>query len=169
MTASSTDRGATVVEFAVFVPIFIIIFVAAFDLGRLVYTYQIVTGVAREAANLVSRGATEMEAIAASEAADGMLDLGGETGGIIISRIQRRDVADGTPWVFTQTSSGGLPGLASRVGTENGPAAVPSVEELPPGITLYAVEVEHEFVPVLDGTAVGLQFYPATAYDVAFF
>jgi len=168
MKRLSGVRAVAFAEFAVILPVFLVVLLGAVDVGRMIFAQQVVANLSREAANLVSRGASEAEAIAATEAADDPLDIA-SAGGIIMSTIRRRSSTDGRPWIIEQVASGGLPGLASRLGRPGGPAAVPRVQELPKGLTLRAVEIVHEFAPVLDGSGVGLRIYPSTIYDVAFF
>jgi TadE-like protein len=48
----SAGRGQALVEFALVFPIFILILVAVFDVGRLVFTYNSLTNAAREGARL---------------------------------------------------------------------------------------------------------------------
>ena len=168
MKTAANERAAMMVELAAFLPLFLIIFVATFDLGRLVYASQIVTNLAREAASLASRGASDFEVVTATEASDGMLDVSGPDGGIIISTIRRHSSGDGTPWVVAQAVTGALPGLSSRVGSINGAAAVPNLSELPEGVTLRSVEVEHKFTPVFECRPLGLGLSPPTVHHVAF-
>jgi len=48
----SARRGQALVEFALVFPIFILILVAVFDVGRLIFTYNSLTNAAREGARL---------------------------------------------------------------------------------------------------------------------
>lgn len=162
------DRAVAFAEFAILLPIFLIVFVGIVDVGRMVYFQQVVTNLCREAANIVSRGASPGEAFAATAAADDPLDVSSH-GRVIISTIRRRSPTRARAWVFEQVASGGLDGVTSRVGVPGGPAAVPNLRRLPVGLTLRAVEVVHTFEPLLDGRGLGLSIYPSTVYDVAFF
>jgi hypothetical protein len=168
MKRSWHERGVAFGEFAILLPIFLVVLAGALDLGRMIYFQQVVTNLSREAANIVSRGGSDAEAFAATEVADDPLDVTSH-GRIIISRISRKSSTDGRPWIFEQVASGGLAGLTSRVGSPGGPAAVPGIDELPQGLTLRAVEVIHTFEPVLNGRGLGLSIYPSTLYDVAYF
>ena len=168
MKQSSHERGVAFGEFAILLPIFLVVLAGAVDVGRMIYFQQVVTNLSREAANIVSRGGSDAAAFAATEAADDPLDVTSDGGGII-SRISRKSSTDGRPWVVEQVASGGLAGLTSRVGSPGGPAAVPDIDELPQGLTLRAVEVIHTFEPVLNGRGLGLSIYPSTVYDVAYF
>jgi len=162
------ERAVAFGEFAILVPIFLVVFVGAVDVGRVIYFQQVVTNLSREAANIVSRGGSNSEAFAATEAADDPLDVTSD-GGIIISTISRKSSTDGRPWVMEQASSGGLEGFTSRVGTIGGPASVPDIDELPEGLTLRAVEIIHAFEPLLNGRGLALNIYPSTVYDVSYF
>src|SRR5262249_20430820 len=131
------------------------------------YAHQLVVSLCREAASLASRGSTDAQTIAATEAAEAPLHL--ETAGrAIITTIRRRSTTDGAPWVVTQTAIGALTTLASRVGAPGGPATVPGVTDVPPGVTIRAVEIAHSFRPVMVPPSFGI-FYPDHVYDVAYF
>ena len=141
---------------------------ASVDLGRLVYQHQILTDLTREAANLVSRGATFEVAFTVTGLSAQIFDIDTQ-GGIIISHITGRDASDDTPWVVEQRSQGGLSTLESRVGQLNAAANVPGIKSLSPGVTITAVEIMHQFEPVFAFAAMGLNFYPEALYDAAFF
>jgi Flp pilus assembly protein TadG len=160
-------RGVGLLELLVVLPLFLLCVFASVDTGRLIYCHQLVVSLCREAASLVSRGSTDAQTIAATQAAEAPLHL--ETAGrAIITTIRRRSTTDGAPWVITQTATGGLTTLASRVGSPGGPAAIPGISELAPGITVRAVEIAHRFRPVLIPGTFGI-FYPDMVYDVAYF
>lgn len=81
MTRSGTDaRGQSMVEFALILPVFVLILVGVFDLGRAVYAYNTINNAAREAARLAIVDQTiahiKAEAIGASVALDlGLADI----------------------------------------------------------------------------------------------
>lgn len=54
-----TDRGQTLVEFALVVPLFILLLVGLFDIGRAVYTHSTLNNAAREAGRLAIVDQTE--------------------------------------------------------------------------------------------------------------
>jgi Flp pilus assembly protein TadG len=161
------DAGAVMAELGILLPVFMIIMLASIDLGRLVYTNQIMTDLTREAAMLVSRGAQAEAAFAATFRADAPLDIEA-TGGIIISRVRRKAPDDASPWVFAQEAAGGL-SATSRVGVTGGPASIPNVESIPPGVTVMAVEILHPFDPVFSLQGLGVDIYPEVVYEAAYF
>jgi hypothetical protein len=55
------------------------------------------------------------------------------------------------------------------VGLVNGPAHVPNVDALEPGVTVMAVELVHGFEPLFPIDAFGLDFFPEVLYEAAFF
>jgi hypothetical protein len=123
----------------------------------------------REAANLVSRGATIEAAVAAvTVSKNGPVDVE-DNGLIIISTLQRHSPGDAKPWVVDQYRTGAVAGGASRVGRVNSHASVPNLETLEPGVTVMAVEVMHAFEPLFPIGAFGLNFFPEVVYEAAFF
>jgi Flp pilus assembly protein TadG len=168
MKLASQERAVAFSEFAILLPILLVVFVAIVDIGRIVYFQQVVTNLSREAANIVSRGASTAEAFASIETADAPLDVT-SAGRVIISTIRRRSPTRARAWVVEQVASGALHDVTSRVGVLGGPAAIPNLRQLPAGMTLRAVEVVHVFEPLLNGRGLGLDIYPSTVYDVAFF
>jgi hypothetical protein len=168
-SARAGQRGVAVGELAIVLPLLLVVLLGIIDLGRLVSGYQTMNDLSREAANLVSRGASIDSAIAAlSASTTGPVDVIG-SGAIIISTLGRRSADDPTPWVIDQYRHGSIPSSASRVGSLNGPARVPNVDELEAGVTVMAVEVVHGFVPLFPIDAFGLDLYPEVLYEAAFF
>lgn len=49
---SDRTRGQTLVEFALIVPLFVLVLVGIFDLGRAIYAYSTISNASREAARL---------------------------------------------------------------------------------------------------------------------
>jgi hypothetical protein len=154
-------------ELGVLLPVLLVMLLAIFDLGRLVYTNQIMTDLTREAAMMVSRGATSVAAFDATFRADEPLDVQA-TGGIIISRVRRKDADDAQPWVFTQERAGALT-ASSRIGEPGGPAEIPNVEQILPGITIMVVEILHPFDPIFTLQGLGVDIYPEMVYEAAYF
>jgi hypothetical protein len=156
-------------ELAVILPVVLAVLLGIIDLGRLVTVHQALNDLSREAANLVSRGASIASAVAAVRAADdGPVDVEAN-GVVIISTLQRRSAGDSTPWVVDQFRTGAVAGATSRVGRVGGPAQVPNVESLEPGVTIMAVELAHTFAPLFPVDAFGLDVYPEVIYEAAFF
>jgi Flp pilus assembly protein TadG len=165
--SADRQRGVAMSEFALALPIVLILIMATVDFGRYVYNMQIVNDLAREAGMLVSRGATYNQTFNATFNADGPLDVQNQ-GWIIISRIRRHTVADARPWIFDQESAGAVTG-ASHLGNEGGPARIPDITQLEPGVTMMAVEVSHRFVPLFPVEPLGLDVYQDNVYNAAIF
>ena len=165
----SGERGVALGELAIILPLLLVVLLSIVDLGRLVSGYQTLNDLSREAANLVSRGASMDSAVAAIGISNnGPVDVVGH-GAIIISTLTRRSAGDPTPWVVDQFRSGSISGSASRVGSEGGPARMPNVDELETGVTVMAVELVHGFEPLFPIDALGLDIYPEVLYEAAFF
>jgi len=62
-TRKSASPGQSLVEFAILIPVFILIVVVIFDLGRAVYYYSTIYNAAREGARngIITRNTTSME------------------------------------------------------------------------------------------------------------
>ena len=161
-----SERGVAFTEFALIFPLFLVIFVSSIDVGRLIYIRQVVANLSREGASLASRGSTDAQAITAIESADDPLDLK-KYGKVIVSTVQRKSAADGTPWIFTQSSDGTF-AFNSRVGTVGTKATLPGVASLATGITVKTVEVATPFKAVMSSTGFGV-VYPTFVYEVSYF
>ena len=163
------QRGVAMAELAVILPLVLVVLLGIIDIGRLIKTHQALNDLGREAANLVSRGASIEAAVAAvTVAKNGPVDVK-DNGLIIISTLQRHSAGDARPWVMDQYRTGVVAGGASRVGKVNGVASVPNVEVLEPGVTVMAVEVVHAFEPLFPIQAFGLDIFPEVVYEAAFF
>lgn len=160
------ERGTALSETVVLLPLLLLLVIVCVDFGRMVYTSQVLIDLTREAANLVSRGSTTTETFTAILSTSREYDIVGK-GGMIISQVERRSATDPTPWVMSQDRRGSLGG--SRVGSVNGPAKVPNVKQLEVGITVFAVEVEYPFTPIFKTGWLGLNPYPTSIYDAAYF
>jgi hypothetical protein len=162
------QKGAVLAELGIFMPLLLIVMLATVDLGRLVYTNQTLADLSREAAMLVSRGGSSSAAFQATFMADDPFDLESD-GGIIISRVRRRSTDDAQPWVFSQDRAGSFTAQSSHVGEPGGPADIPEITTLAPGVSITTVEVVLPFEPVFGLEGLGLDFYPAVVYDAAYF
>lgn len=163
------QRGVALSEFAISLPMLLVVVLATVDFGRYIYANQVANDLAREAGMLVSRGATYDQAFTATFNADGPLDVQNE-GNIVISRIRRHTTTDANPWIIDQQTAGALTDNLSRIGTVGGPADLPEIDNLGMGITLMAVEINHSFEPLfLPASAFGVNIYPEDLYNVAIF
>jgi Flp pilus assembly protein TadG len=167
-SARRRQKGVAFLEFALIVPFLAYLMLAGIDVGRLLTLRQQMTDLSREAANLVSRGSSADDAFATTQHAGGPFAQAAQ-GKIIVSRISRRSANDATPIVAEQETSGTLPSASSRVGTTGGPATLPGVTALDPGVMLTSVELIHSFQPLFPLTPVGRVVFPSQVYDVAVF
>lgn len=86
-------RGQALVEFSLVFPIFLLIFIALFDVGRAVFTYNSLTNAAREGARLAIVNQDEATIIDRAKAQVAMAEL--NVPNVTIEFYQEN--ADGTP------------------------------------------------------------------------
>ncbi|RMF22657.1 MAG: pilus assembly protein [Deltaproteobacteria bacterium] len=163
-----SQRGTGLTELILVLPILLFTIMASVDLGRLVYAYQGVNDLTREAGNLVSRGTDPNTAYAAMLNAEDALDLANE-GGLIISRVRRRSTTSSTPWVVEQYRYGALGNAPSKVGSLGSAATIPKITSLAAGETITAVEVIHNFHPVFNLAGFGSAVFPNQIHEASFF
>lgn len=160
--------GLAIVEFAMVLPIVLVLMFAVVDFGRAVLTRQVLINLSREAANLSSRGTALGDTLAAVQTSAAPLDL--QARGFVILTEVFRDT-NGNLRIIQQLAAGSEPG-ASRVGTGVGnPAVLPSTTPAIPraGQSLFVAEVFYRSAPItpvgdLLDIALGERFY-----DIAFF
>ena len=155
-------------ELAVLLPALLIVILGTVDFGRLIHAHQILSDLTREAGSLVSRGSSGAQAFAATLTADAPLDLSTH-GGVIVSRVRKRDQNDSQPWVFEQEVHGALGEPTSKIGRRGGPATIPGIDRLDEGVTIVCIEMFHRFEPLFAIADFGLDMYPEVLYDAAFF
>ncbi|HKW15341.1 MAG TPA: TadE/TadG family type IV pilus assembly protein [Candidatus Krumholzibacteria bacterium] len=138
-----SNRGTAIVEFAIALPLLILMLLGLVDLCVLLDAKMRLICLSREAANVLSRGADFQSTFTAVENADTGLDLNGANGCIILTRIALDP--KGRPIIIAQQTVGGL-SHASAVGTlppnaPSAPAAVPNGRTIPPNMSLVIAEV----------------------------
>ena len=69
------SRGQSLVEFALVFPIFLLVFVALFDLGRAVFAYNTLTNAAREGARLAIVNQTSASIISRAKSQTAIVEL----------------------------------------------------------------------------------------------
>ncbi|MDP9142415.1 MAG: pilus assembly protein [Pseudomonadota bacterium] len=168
MSRRGRSRGLAVVEFAMVLPILLVVLFGIIDLGRMILTYQVLINVSREAANLAARGTPLVDAITAVSLSAPPLDLAAD-GYVVITEVVR-DV-NGRATIKAQQGSGGAPS-PSRIGNGIGSVPVlPATNPLVPpnGGTMYVAEVFYESAPITPvGALIGITLSDIY-YDVAFF
>ena len=145
------DRGNVVVEFALALPVLLMMLLASAELGRFVMLNQKVDRVAVTMSDLVARAETisesELDDIfdAAAHVAE-PFDLGNR-GRVIISSVINADGNGAT--VAWQRTGGGSFITPSEVGVEDGAADLPGDFAVREGETAIVSEVFFDFEPFL--------------------
>jgi hypothetical protein len=113
-------RGTALIEFALGLPILIILLLVTVDFGRLIQARLIISNVSREGGSLASRQTTVDTSLATVLKESGKpLDLIGRDGKIIITRVKAGlSAAEPNPTIATQLSRGAL-GRSSSIATGN--------------------------------------------------
>ena len=147
----SCDRGNVVVEFALALPVLMLLFLASAELGRFVLLNQKIDRVAITMSDLVARAETISEAdlddifSAAAHVAE-PFDLG-DRGRVVISSVTNADGSGAT--IAWQRAGGGSFIKASNVGTEGESADLPEDFAVREGETAIVSEVFFDFEPFL--------------------
>ena len=167
--------GQAAAEFAVVVPLLILLICGSIDLGRALNDVQIMADLTRQGSNLASRGTPLNEATSALVSGASGLDLV-DNGDVIITSVTNESGAYKISGQDSSTTDG-LTKLSStsKIGTGVGstatlPAAAQSA--IPQsGQTLFITEVFYSFAPAtpigaLTNSAISM---PSTLYNSAYF
>jgi len=149
--AIHSRRGSALVEFAIVLPFLLLIFLGLADACLLLDDQLSLVHLSREAASVLSRGADFRQTFDAITRADGLLDLDGTEGLIILTRIALDK--SGTPIIVQQERRGDLD-AASVIGTMSAgttcvPATIPNNRTMPNNMSLIVVELfsqQHHFL-----------------------
>jgi hypothetical protein len=111
-------RGVALIEFALILPILIILAMATVDFGRLIQARLIISNVSREGGSIAARQTTVDTSLTTMLKESGKpLNLIGADGKIIITRVKAGQSATArNPTIFSQYSRGTL-GKSSSIGT----------------------------------------------------
>jgi Flp pilus assembly protein TadG len=124
------SRGTALIEFALILPILIILVMATVDFGRLIQARLIISNVSREGGSIAARQpAVDTSLITVLKESGKPLNLIGADGKIIITRVKAGvSAAAPNPTIFTQNSRGTL-ARVSTIGTSVGanPTLVASI------------------------------------------
>jgi len=103
-------RGAALLEFALVLPMVLILLLGTIDFGHLIQTRLIITNVSREGGSIGSRSrAIDPNFTNLLLASGKPLDLGGADGRVFVTRIKAgQDAANPNPTVETQLTQGSL-------------------------------------------------------------
>jgi hypothetical protein len=164
----SRSRGIAVVEFAIILPIMLILMFLIIEFGRAILTRQVMLNISREAANLSARGTSMSDAATAAQLSASPLDL--KTNGyVIISKVFPN--AAGVPIIIDRFSAGGRP-RPSKIGNGIGGIAnlPPTNVPIPPsGQDLFVCEVFYLSDTITPLTQLMNVQIGDTFYDAAFF
>jgi Flp pilus assembly protein TadG len=94
----ATGRGQALVEFALVLPIFLLVMVALFDLGRAVFAYNTLTNAAREGARIAIVNQYKPTIVARAKAQTAIVELHDPSVQVDFYQVN----ADGTPDTSTQ-------------------------------------------------------------------
>jgi Flp pilus assembly protein TadG len=85
LQSRNSDRGQTLVEFALILPVFVLVLVGIFDVGRAVYAFNTVNNAAREGARLaiVDQTVSDIQ----DRAAERAVSLGVQPGDVRVSFV----------------------------------------------------------------------------------
>lgn len=145
------EGGNVAVEFALALPLLLLMLLASAELGRFVLLNQKIDRVAVTMSDLVARAETISESDiddifnAAAQVAS-PFDLDGR-GRVVVSSVINDD-GEG-PTIAWQRSGGGSFAASSEVGTEGGPAALTDDFAVREGETAIISEVFFDFTPFL--------------------
>lgn len=143
--------GNVAVEFALALPVLMMLMLGSAELARFVILHQKVDRVAVTMSDLVARAETISESemddifIAAGEVAE-PFDLG-SLGLVIVSSVVNPDGNGAT--IAWQRSGGGAYSASSQVGVEGGSATLPAEFDVREGETVIISEVYFDFTPFL--------------------
>lgn len=160
--------GLAVVEFALMLPVLLMMLFACIDIGRVILVRQVMLNLSREAANLACRGTAFADVMTAVQTSAAPLNLGTD-GYVILSEVYRSSATVVT--IKSRLSYGGHAGT-SHIGAGVGSAAsLPATTPVVPpvGMSLFVAEVFYRSNPI---TPLGHFVSLATTnsyYDVAFF
>lgn len=145
-------------------PLLVVVLFAVFELGHAFDVAHTLAGLAREGANIASRG-TALDTVLDVTLANGSSIALGREGGAVVSELQ---VKNGVPRIVSQVASSGYAGH-SHLGHTGNPAASLAGLGLVDGRTIYAVEVFYSYQPLTPIGRLVPGMLPGTVYDRAFF
>ncbi len=145
-------------------PILLIVLFGVFELGHAFDVAHTLAGLAREGANIASRG-TALDTVLDVTMQNGSSIGLGRDGGAVVSELE---VKGGVPRIVSQVASSGYAGH-SRLGRTGDPASALTGLGLVDGRTVYAVEVFYAYDPLTPIGRLVPGMIPGTVYDRAFF
>jgi hypothetical protein len=158
------ERGQEVVEMVLVAPILVIVLFAVFELGHAFDVAHTLAGLAREGANIASRGTALDTVLDVTMQNGSSVGLTG-SGGAVVTELT---IQGGVPRIVSQVASSGYSGR-SRLGQTGSPATSLEGLGLVDGRTVYAVEVFFSYRPLTPIGQLVPGMIPGTVYDRAFF
>jgi len=141
--ALRNERGNSLVEFTLLLPLLLLVILGCSEICLLLERQVRLIHLSREAANVYSRGAVAQQTLDGIRMAEGDLDLDGDSGEAILSRVARDAMGNpviterlvmgrlAEPSAIGDVPSGGLPA----------PATIPNGRAIPPNMSLVVVEL----------------------------
>jgi len=163
-----STRGVVLIEYLVTLPLLIILLVGLCDCAQLVLLQAQVDHLTREAGNLASRG-TKIDDTW-NLLLQQQTPLTFETDGqMIFSVVTRASDVDDRPVVDDQRTFGGQSYVTSRVGSVGGPASIPGITSLAPGVLMVVVESAYRYQPLIEPPAFTQITFPEFVSEIAYF
>lgn len=159
--------GQALMEFALTALVLATIVFGLIDLGRAIYTKQVITNLTREGSNLASRGTDLATTATTVVTAAAPLNLNTK-GRVIITAVNNNA---GAYRITGQVSQGGIV-AASKIGTGVGAVATLPAMAVPipqPSQTIYVTEVYYSYQAATPLGKLLNIVMPTTLYDVAYF
>ncbi len=160
--------GLAAVEFAMVLPILLILLFGVVDFGRIVLVRQVMINLSREAANLASRGTPLTDVVNAIQLSAAPLNLS-QNGYLVVTQVERDN--NGNVRITDQQAFGGQT-RGSHVGVGIGNLATLPVTNTPvplPGQNMFVAEVFYHSPSITPlGRLVDISL-SEEFYDAAFF
>jgi Flp pilus assembly protein TadG len=144
------------VEFALIVPMLLILVSASIDFGRALYTMQVMAELTRQGSNLASRDDTLPNAVSALIAGESGLNIG-TYGEVIITQVTNTGTTASPTYTMTGQATGGGLVEASRVGTYSSSTGAKNTATMPAAFvagtlqasqSTYITEIFYQFTPI---------------------
>lgn len=88
------SRGQALVEFSLIIPIFLLLLISLFDLGRAVFTYNTLTNAAREGARIAIVNQDKPSIIARAKAQSALIELNDPSVSVAFYQVKADGTAD---------------------------------------------------------------------------
>ena len=140
------QRGQSVVELALVLPLLVLLMLALVDLSRAIQAYNIISNMSREGANLVARSSIDQEQVMDSLARTAQPLKMSEQGMMYVTEVRGKAGSNSvvTPIIISQRGWRGRSTPASKVDTGSVAAAIGGIT-LSDGDTVYIFEVFYQY------------------------